>query len=125
MKNYTNNLIGTAAVATVLAVGALALTAPTRAFAQAPTTASAKQSAEAELAAAEKSEHVALTLEAKAGQHAKLAELYRARSSGGSKQQITFWSLANRSERLAKAERDAALTARNTAAMHRKLASAE
>jgi hypothetical protein len=125
MKTYTNNLIGTAAVASILAAGAFALIAPTRASAQAPIAAAAKQGAEAELAAAEKSEHAALTLEAKADQHARMAKLYRARSGGGSKQEITFWSLANRLERLAKAERDAALTARNTAAMHRKLASAE
>jgi hypothetical protein len=120
MKMYRNNLINNAAVAAVLALATLGVTAQAHAGAERPTTA-AEHTTEAERAAVEKYERDALTFEANADLHARMAESYRAPNNGGSKQRMTLWSLASHYEWLAKTEREAAQRARNFGAMHRKL----
>jgi hypothetical protein len=124
MKTYRNNLINSAAVAAVLALASPGVNARAQAEPERPTTA-AEPATEAERAAVEKYERDALTFEANADLHARMAEGYRAPSNGGSKQRMTLWSLANHYEWLAKTEREAAQRARNIGAMHRKLISVQ
>lgn len=129
MNAYTlnanrQNLVAGAIALGLLAAGTLGLNAPAHAAEPAAVASASAPTAQGEKARAEKFEQDAGALEAKANEHAKLAEHYRGMASGGSKQGTTFWTLANHHEQLAKAERDAALTARNNAQMHRKLAGA-
>src|SRR5262245_24221180 len=91
-------------VITVLATGALALTA----FA----------------AAATKYDNEATQLDTTADRHARMAELYEARASGGSKQGTAFLSLAQHCERLSKTYHQAAAAAHATAQVHRDMAKA-
>ena len=121
---YRQNLIGAAIAFGMLAAGTPGLKPSAHAADLAPVTSAAGPSAQAEKAQAEGYDEDARTLEVKASEHARLADHYRGRASGGSKQGTTFWTLANHHEQLAKADRDAALIARNNAQMHRKLAGA-
>jgi hypothetical protein len=125
MKTYEYNLVNSAAVAAFLALGALGVNAPAHAAPEPPITTRAGHTAEAEKAAAEKYERDALTFEANADLHTRMAERYRAPSNGGSKQRMTLWSLANHYEWLAKTDREAAQRARNVGAMHRNLTNAQ
>ena len=58
---------------------------------------------------------IAADLDVKAEHYAKMARLYRVRSTGGSKQQATLHNLAWRFERLAEEHRMAAIRARRLA----------
>jgi hypothetical protein len=124
MKTYRNNPINNAAVAAVLAFGILGVNVPAHAGAEGLTT-EAEHTTEAERAVIEKYERDALTFEANADLHARMAERYRAPSNDGSKERMTLWSLASHYEWLAKTEREAAQRAHNISAMHRKLMNAK
>ena len=130
MNTYTSNayrqnqIVGAIALG-MLAIGTLGLNTSAHAADQAPVTSAAAPSAQGEKARAEKYDEDARALEIKASEHERLAAHYRGMASAGSKQGTTFWTIANHHEQLAKAERDAALTARNNAQMHRKVAGAE
>ena len=125
LNAYRQNLIGGAVALGLLAVGSLGLNGSAHAADPAPIASPSAPTAQREKARAEKYEQDASTLEAKASEHAKLAEHYRGMASGGSKQGTTFWTLANHHEQRAKADRDAALIARNDEQLHRKLAGAQ
>ena len=125
LNTYRQSLIGGALALGMLAAGSIGLSASAHAADPAPIASSSAPTSQGEKARAEKYEQDSSALEAKASEHAKLAEHYRGMASGGSKQGTTFWTLANHHEQLAKADRDAALTARNNAQMHRKLAGAQ
>ena len=63
----------------------------------------------------------ALDLEAKAKRHAEMAHRYHALATTGSKQYISYWTLANYCDRLTESESKAATEARATAQTHREL----
>ena len=117
MKTHRNNLMNSAAVATLIALATFGVNSPVLAAVEGPNTAA---EAEAEKSAAEKYERDALKFEADADLHSRMAERYRASTNVGSKQRMTLWSLANEYEWLAKTDREAAQRARNRGAMHRK-----
>lgn len=76
-------------------------------------------------AEAAKYEQEALDLEAKAARHTELAAHYRARLSGGSKQDSALRSLNQHCKRLANAYQNAAEEARAMAAVHREMGKAD
>jgi hypothetical protein len=120
MKMHRNTLMNSATMAALIALGTLCVNLPAHATTERPTTA-VEHTADAEKAAAEKYERDALTFEADADLHSRIAERYRASRNSGSKQRMTLWSLANHYEWLAKTDREAAQRARNMRPMHRKL----
>ncbi len=105
MKTYRNNLMNSAAVAAVLALGALGVNVPAHAAAEPTITVWAGH------------ERDALMFEANADLHARIAEHDRGPCNGGSKLRMTLWSNANYYEWLAETERKAARRARNMVAM--------
>ncbi len=113
MKTYEYNLMNSAAIAAVLALGALVVNIPAHA---------------AEVPAVTiwgGHERDALALEANADLHARWAEHDRGPCNGGSKLRMTLWMNASHYEWLAETERAAARRARNMVAMQRHLTNAQ
>lgn len=113
-----------AATATIAALGTGALVLTPLVPAAAETTMALPSTAAEHTAEAVKFDKEAQELNAKADHHTRLAAQYKARSSGGSKQEAGMRSLAQHCERLANAYRAAALEAREMAKSHREMAAA-
>ena len=120
--NALKSLVGAIAIVIVLA-SATAVITP---FASAAMDPDMKMPATAEEHTAEsvKYDREAMDLDDKAKHHAEMAKRYRARASGGSKQETALLSLAQHCERLAKVYREAAVEARELAKSHLAMAKA-
>jgi len=105
MKTYEYNLMNSAAIAAVLALGALGVNMPAHAAEVPAVTIWAGH------------ERDALALEANADLHARIAEHDRGPCNGASKLRMTLWMNAGHYEWLAKTEREAARRVRNMVAM--------
>lgn len=114
-------IVATAAIA-ALSAGTLVLNSSAPAAAE--TTMNLPSTAAEHTAEAAKFDKEAKELNEKADHHARLAAQYKARSSGGAKQETGLRSLAQHCERLAKAYRTAALEAQEMAKSHREVAAA-
>lgn len=119
--NQIKYIVFTTAMLSALCTGAGAITlfAPAETVAETPGPTTADNNAEAA-----RFDKDAAALDTKAEQHARMAALYRALISGGSKQENTYRSLANHCDRLAELYRQAAIENREMAKSHRMMAQA-